>query len=305
MSNPHPGSNLRCDARLNQSRSHLRNSLEFALARAMLATLPLTHQGLFYGRLLDTLVPRLRRIGRANLTRAGFPSPDPILDGVFASIGRLLYSFAYLPSLTKANIHDWIEYDGFEHYTAAKARGRGVLFATGHLGNWELSAVAHSLLTEPMGVVVRPLDNPLLDSFVAQRRAATGNWVIEKKDFARGILRALSENKAVGVLVDQNAAVHEGIFVPFFGTPASTTTVFAKIAHRAQTTVLPGFALWNAPRQKYILKFYPPVELSGDPSLDTLRIQAAVELAIRQHPDQWLWIHRRWKTRPPGEPSLY
>ena len=271
----------------------------------MLATMPLTRQGRFYGRLLDTLVPRLRRIGLANLTRAGFAHPDPILDGVFDSIGRLLYSFAYLPSLNSNNIHHWIEYDGFEHYAAAKARGRGVLFATGHLGNWELSAIAHSLMTEPMGVVVRPLDNPLLDALVAQRRAATGNWVIEKKDFARGILRALSENKAVGVLVDQNAAIDQGVFVDFFGTPASTTTVFAKIAHRAQTTVLPGFAVWIPERRKYILKFYPPVELSGDPHSDTQRIQSAVELAIREHPGQWLWIHRRWKTRPPGEPPLY
>ena len=271
----------------------------------MLAALPLTRQGLFFGRLLDILVPRLRRIGLANLSRAGFAHPHQILDGVFASIGRLLYSFAYLPSLNRDNIHHWIEYDGFEHYAAAKARGRGVLFATGHLGNWELSAIAHSLLTEPMGVVVRPLDNPLLDSLVAQRRSATGNWVIEKKDFARGILRALADNLAVGVLVDQNAATGEGVFVDFFGTPASTTTVFAKIAHRAQTTVLPGFALWHPDRQKYILKFYPPVELSGDPLTDTQRIQSAVELAIRQFPDQWLWIHRRWKTRPPGEPPLY
>lgn len=271
----------------------------------MLAAMPLTDQGRIFGELLDRVIPRLRRIGRSNLTRAGFSDPERILDGVFASIGRLLYSFAYLPSLNQDNIHSWIEYEGFEHYEAAKQRGRGVFFATGHLGNWELSAIAHSLMTEPMGVVVRPLDNPLLDALVAAQRSRTGNWVIEKKDFARGILRALAENKAVGVLVDQNAATADAVFVDFFGIPASTTTVFAKIAARAQTTVLPGFALWIPSRRKYLLKFYPPVDLSGDADEDTRRIQAAVERAIREYPDQWLWIHRRWKTRPPGEPPLY
>ncbi len=245
---------------------------------------------------LDRVAPRLRRVARENLVRAGYANPEPIIDGVYVSLGRLLHSFAHFPSITRANVRDWIDYEGFEHYVEAKRRGKGVLFATGHLGNWELSAYAHALLTEPMHIVVRPLDNARLDAFVAQRRALTGNGVIEKKDFARGLLRALKANEAVGILVDQNALENEGIFVNFFGRPACTSPVFAKIAARSGATVLPGFAVWRDGR--FVLKFYPPLELTGEETQDTQQIQTAVEQAVREYPDQWLWIHRRWKTQP-------
>ena len=247
-------------------------------------------------KLLDQAAPRLRRAGRENLERAGYAQPDAIIDGNFVSLGRLLHSFAHLPSIHQSNVRDWIDYEGFEHYQEAKRRGKGVLFATGHLGNWELSAYAHALLTEPMSFVVRPLDNPLLDAFVAHRRAGSGNRVIEKKDFARGLMRALKANEAVGILVDQNALSSEGIFVDFFGYPACTSPVFAKIAARSGAAVLPGFAVWRDGR--FVLKFYAPLELTGDEVTDTQRIQQAVETAVREYPDQWLWIHRRWKTRP-------
>ena len=247
-------------------------------------------------KVFDWVAPRLRQAGRENLLRAGYSSPEPIIDGVFVSLGRLLHSFAYLPSINRGNVREWIDYEGFEHYEEAKRRGKGVLFATGHLGNWELSAYAHALLTEPMQIVVRPLDNTQLDRFVAARRALSGNGVIEKKDFARGLLRALRANEAVGILVDQNALLNEGIFVNFFGTPACTSPVFAKVAARSGAAVLPGFAVWRGDR--FVLKFYAPLELTGDERADTQLIQHAVERAIREFPDQWLWIHRRWKTRP-------
>ncbi len=249
-------------------------------------------------KLLDLAAPRLRHAGRENLLRAGYPQPDAIIDGNFVSLGRLLYSFAHLPQINQSNVRDWIDYEGFEHYEEAKRRGKGVLFATGHLGNWELSAYAHAWLTEPMSFVVRPLDNPLLDAFVAKRRAISGNRVIEKKDFARGLLRALKANQAVGILVDQNAMANEGIFVDFFGYPACTSPVFAKVAARSGAAVLPGFAVWREGR--FVLKFYAPLEITGDEHEDTQRIQQAVERAVREYPDQWLWIHRRWKTRPSG-----
>ena len=260
------------------------------------------------GRGLDRLVPRLRRIARINLRmalpeRAG--EHEAIIDEVFVSVGRLLLGFARLPDIGPHNVRDWIDYEGFEHYAAAKAKGRGVLFATGHLGNWELSAHAHALMTEPMHVVVRPLDNPLLDALVAGRRSLTGNRVIEKKDFARGILAALKANEPVGILVDQNSVPDQGIFVDFFGVPACTAPVFTKIGHRAGASIIPGFALWSEKLGRYVLKFYPPVALTGDAAVDTQAVQTAVERAIGEHPGQWLWIHRRWKTRPEGAPRLY
>ncbi len=210
-----------------------------------------------------------------------------------------------LPFYHAENVHKWIRYEGFEHYQTAKQRGAGVLFATAHLGNWELSAFAHALMTERMNVVVRPLDNPLIDDLVETRRALSGNFLLSKREFARGILQALRKNEPVGILVDQNSSADTDIFVPFFGKPASTSLAFAKLAARSGAAVIPGFAVWSREERKYILRFYPEVPMTGDAAEDTARIQSSIEAAIRENPDQWLWIHRRWKTRPPGEPGLY
>jgi KDO2-lipid IV(A) lauroyltransferase len=160
-------------------------------------------------------------------------------------------------------------------------------------------------MAEPMNVVVRPLDNPEIDEIVERRRAISGNTLLSKRDFARSILQALRNNDAVGILVDQNSAPEHGVFVPFFGRLACSGTTFAKFAARSGAAVIPGFAVWQEDRGKYVLKFYPEVEITGDVTADTAAIQAAVETAIRAYPDQWLWIHRRWKTRPNGESSLY
>ena len=289
--------------------------LAYLLARAAVLTLEWTPRsvagalGRFYARLLDLALPRLRRVARANLEMAfrGMDAAERerIIDGVFQSIARLLVSVARFPRITRRNVSDWIRYEGLEHFEEAKRRGRGVLFATGHLGNWELSAFAHGLMTEPMHVVVRPLDNPRIDAFVARRRTLSGNRIIDKKDFARGILRALAANEAVGILIDQNSAPEEGTFVDFFGVPACAFTGFAKIAHHSGAAVIPGFALWSDEEQRHILRFDPPIEMTGDAAADTACLQKKLEAVIRRHPDQWLWIHRRWKTRPPGAPPLY
>lgn len=298
-----------------RKRSGFRNAFEAALARLIIATLEYAPQpfadwfGLRCARLLDRAIPRLRRIADRNLS---FACPehdqawrDRTIDGVFASIGRLLVAFARFPKITKENVSDWIRYEGFEHYERAKKCGNGVLFATAHLGNWELSAYAHALLTEPMNVVVRPLDNPVIDGIVERRRALSGNNLLSKRDFARSILQALRANEPVGILVDQNSSADNGAFVPFFGRLASANLTFAKLAARSGAAVIPGFALWSEKERRYVLRFYPAVPMTGDAVEDTGRIQSAIEQAIREAPDQWLWIHRRWKTRPEGEPGLY
>ena len=174
-----------------------------------------------------------------------------------------------------------------------------------HLGTWELSAFSHAIMSAPMGVVVRPLDNQRLDAFVERRRGLSGNRLIGKRDFARPILQALRRNEAVGILVDQNVVPEAGAFVDFFGTLACSGTTFAKIAARSGAGVIPGFAFWSDEEQRHILHFYPEVVMTGDLTADTAAIQKAVENAIRERPDQWLWIHRRWKTRPAGEPPIY
>jgi len=259
-----------------------------------------------YAAALDLALPRLRRVAERNLAFA-MPEEDAgrIIDGVFRSIARLLAAFAKFPAIGRGNAAQWVRCEGAEHFEQALRAGRGVLFATAHLGNWELSAFAHALFTGPMNVVVRPLDNPLIDRMVERRRGLSGNRLISKRDIARPILKALAANEAVGILIDQNSSPDSGVFVDFFGMPACSGTGFAKLAARSGAAVIPGFALWSEEERRYVLRFYPPVPMTGDAARDTAALQRKLEEIVRAHPDQWLWIHRRWKTRPPGKESLY
>jgi KDO2-lipid IV(A) lauroyltransferase len=297
------------------SRSRLRDAVEYAAALGVIGSLAYTPRPVAealartYAGTLDRLIPRLRRTAQQNL-RMAMPELDAgaqqrIINGVFRSIARLLVAFSRFPRLNRDNVGQWIRYEGYEHFDAAKRTGAGVLFATAHLGNWELSAFAHALLSEPMHLVVRPLDNPLIDGLVARRRTLSGNRLIGKKDFARAILTGLKQNEAVGILIDQNSSADSGVFVDFFGTPACAGTGFAKLAAHSGATVIPGFALWSEKEHSYVLRFYPRVPVTGDVEADTRALQGLLEQLIREYPDQWLWIHRRWKTRPAGAPPLY
>lgn len=284
---------------------------EYWLTRLLLAVFSWFPEGQankriwFCAHLLDRAVPRLRRIALRNLELAGLPNREQIVDGVFRSLARLVVIFSRLPKMTRENVHHWIRYEGLENFTGPLTRGKGVLVATAHLGNWELSAFAHAWMTGPMHIVVRPLDNPRVDELVEQTRALSGNHIIRKKEAAREILRALGAGDAVGILIDQNVGPSEGVFVDFFGVKACAGTAFAKFAHHSGAAVVPGFALWSEDEKRYILHFYPEVPMSGNVQEDTQRIHSMLESVIRKYPDQWLWIHRRWKTRPLGENSLY
>jgi KDO2-lipid IV(A) lauroyltransferase len=280
--------------------------LEYFLARFALTTIALFPPlAGIYVKLLDLAMPRLRRTALRNLELAKIPAPERIADGVFRSIARLLVTFSQLPIIQQRKIHKWIRYDGFENFKSAKDRGKGVLVATAHLGNWELSAFAHALMFAPMNIVVRPLDNPRLDELVEQRRALSGNRIIRKKEAAREILKALHGGEPVGILIDQNTTLDQGVFIDFFGVQSCAGTAFVKFAHHTGAAVVPGFALWSETEKRHVLRFYPEIEMTGDVTTDTQRVHAQLESVIREYPDQWLWIHRRWKTRPPGEPPLY
>jgi len=296
-------------------RSFLRNALEYAAAASVVASLRYTPLpvaralGRGYGRLLDLSLPRLRRVALRNLALAMPEKTESerrrIADGVFDSIGRLLVCFAKFPQICRGDLSRWARFEGYEHVEEARQRGRGVLLATAHLGNWELGALAHGLHGEPMDVVVRPLDNPWIDRLVARRRAACGNRVIEKREAARAIFKALAANETVGILMDQNSSLDQGAFVDFFGMPACTGTGFARIAARSGAAVIPAFALWSEDEQRHVVRYYPAVEMTGSAEEDTARLQKRLETIIREVPDQWLWIHRRWKTRPLGEGPIY
>lgn len=300
---------------LEQQKNWLQVRSEYAVALGLIGTLrvlplvPANAVARLSMRFLDLLLPKLRRIARMNLSFAmpglTMAQRERVIDGVFRNLARILVGMARFPDLNSANISEWIRYEGLENYLNAKKNGRGVLVATGHLGNWELSAFAHGLMTEPMSVMVRPLDNPLLDKLVASRRALSGNHLINKREAARLVIKALKNNEAVGILIDQNTTPSEGVFVNFFGRLACAGSAFVKLAQHSGAAVVPGFALWNEAEERYVLRFFPQIALTGDIASDTQHIHSVIEQVIRQYPDQWMWIHRRWKTRPNGESPLY
>ncbi len=258
---------------------------------------------------------RLRRIGDRNL-RIAYPDASPqwrrqTLRGVYRSLGWQLAEFCRMRRYNRTNTEGLLRYEGFAHFAAARDKGRGVLIVTGHLGAWELSSFYHSLMGHPMSMVIRRLDNERLDRFVNSIRCLHGNQVLHKDDFARGLIAAMRQGRSVGILMDTNMTPPQGVFVPFFGLPAATASGLARVAAKTGAAVLPGFLLWHADEQKYVLHFYPEIAIqqTGDSDADALentaRCTAAIEQVVRAYPEQWLWVHRRWKTRPAGEPPLY
>jgi Kdo2-lipid IVA lauroyltransferase/acyltransferase len=271
--------------------------------------------GMAIGRCVYWLHPRLRRVALRNLELAfpemTTPERQRILRGVYNTLGRQLADFTHLPGMTARNVSDLVVYDGIENYLAAQQRGKGVLFVTAHLGGWELGSYAHALYGHPIKIVVRGLDNTLLDGFVERWRTRSGNQTFDKGDFARGLLAAMRAGETVGILMDTNMTPPQGVFVPFFGIPAYTASGLARVALRTGAAVVPGFTVWDEKQRKYKICFDPalPLVRSGDDEADvvanTAAFTAIIEKYIRRYPEQWLWVHRRWKTRPPGEPPLY
>jgi KDO2-lipid IV(A) lauroyltransferase len=258
---------------------------------------------------------RLRRVGLRNLELAlpelSAEEKDRILRGVYLHLGWQLVEFCRMMRYTAENTAGWIRTEGLDRYLAAQARGKGVLIVTGHLGAWELSSFYHSLMGYPMGMVIRRLDNRRLDEFVNSVRCLHGNSVLHKDDFGRGLLAAMRAGRTVGILMDTNMTPPQGSFVKFFGVDACTATGLAHIARKTGAAVLPGFMLWEPSERRYVLHFGDAIEIphTDNPSADILagtqQCTQTIESWIRRYPDQWLWIHRRWKTRPAGEPGLY
>jgi len=261
------------------------------------------------------LSKRLRAIAEHNLKLAlpelSQAGREQIVRGVFANLGRLLAEFCQLPKLDARNVSECVIYDGYENFAKALDRGQGVLFLTAHYGAWELCPYAHALYGHPLKFVVRPIDNPLVDQLVNRYRMGSGNQIIEKKNSLREILVTLKRGEAVGILIDQNTFREAGVFAPFFNIPACTTTSLATIALRTGAAVVPGVLIWDAALRKHRLRFEPPVPLlqTGNKQEDilanTTRYNQVLEELVRKHPEQWLWVHRRWKTRPEGVEELY
>jgi KDO2-lipid IV(A) lauroyltransferase len=297
----------------------LQTSLEYAAARIILSVvgaLPLRQSirlGQLFGRVAYRLAGELRRTGEINL-RLAFPEKTPeerreLLKGCFESLGRVLGLFSHFGDPIES-IMSGVEPMALERLQAAK-KGRGVIFCTAHLGAWELTSYAVAHLGYPMSVIVRPIDNPKIEEMVDRYRTRTGNRTLDKFSAARLMVKTLRSGEFLGLLFDLNALENEAIFVNFFGVPASTNFMTAKLALRSDVPIIPVFAPWDKTRQKFLLQVNEPIkfESTDDQEADvrelTTRLTQHFEDQIRRYPDQWLWIHKRWKTRPKGEPGIY
>ena len=296
-----------------------RESLEFAAVRAMVALLGVLPRGASrwvgagIGAVAFRILGRLRKTGLRNL-RLAYPEKSDadrlrILREEYRSLGWQMAEFCQMSKYTAESASKFIRYEGLENYLSARAKDKGVLVVTGHLGAWELSSFYHSLMGYPMSLVIRRLDNARVDGLVNAIRTQHGNRVIHKDDFARGLITAMHAGETVGILMDTNMTPPQGVFVPFFGVEACTASGLARVALRSGAAVLPGFLVWESAEQKYVLRFGEELELirgsEDDVLANTALFTGAIEAYVRRYPGQWLWVHRRWKTRPEGEGSLY
>ena len=303
------------------SKSNLQTRLEYATARVLLGAFGALPQkmSLRVGSVMAGgayyFAGRLRRTGERNL-RLAFPELGPaerqrLLRGCFQNLGRLLGVFSQFANARPETLKRIIDCEGLEHLEAAQRSGKGVILFTGHIGAWELTSYALSLFDHPLSFLVRRIDNPKIEALIDRARTRLGNRTIDKTSAAREMLQIMQAGATLGILVDLNTLDREGIFVDFFGVPASTTFMLAKLALRTGADVLPIFAPWDKERGRFLLKIDAPlaIDRTGNEEEDVRRltqsVTSVVEDYVRRYPDQWLWIHRRWKTRPTGEADLY
>jgi len=295
----------------------VRAFLVYALCRAALGILALLPRrtGLLCGRLLGRifylLSPSHRRIALANLCRALPGATDDasrvrIARAAFAHVGMICADAAYFPRILRRPTESTAVYEGTEHLRAAAALGRGVLVFSGHFGHWELVALLQHRLGVPMAMVVRPLDNPGFDRYLSRLRALSGNRILPKRAAARGVLRALRDRLGVALLIDQNVRGEGGVFVDFFGAPASTTPSLATFALKSGAPVVPVFS-YPQPDGRLRIVYRPALHpqrrgtLQEDILEFTTTCTRILEEEIRRHPELWFWMHNRWRTRPPEE----
>jgi len=304
-----------------KQRGLARSYVEFAIAWVILKCVGLLPRrlairtGQVVGAVVHAVLPHLGRHAEANL-RLAFPEMNEaerarIKRGTFQNLGRLLGEVSQFPRFNRDNIESVVQYVGLENYLNAVATGRGVILLTGHIGAWELSVFAHSVYGHPMSFLARRVDNPLVEQLAESNRTRFGNRSIDKKNSVREVLKTLKSGGVVGILADLNASREEGVFCDFFGIPACTTAGVATLALRTGAVVLPGYIVWDEAAQVHRLHFEAPIETINtgnrdeDVQVNTARYTKVIESIVRRYPDQWLWIHRRWRTRPAGEAEIY
>lgn len=264
--------------------------------------------GEFIGTLMYYLLPRRRQIGFNNLTIAFGDSMsdqerERILRSNFRNLGKSIVEVLHFPKMSRDDVRAKVTIVGQENCVNAMSKGRGMIYLAAHIGNWEMSSFAQSAAGYPANIVVRPLDNRYLNNFMVKVRTMYGHTILARRNGMRDMMAALKRKEAVGILMDQNAKRSQGIFVDFFGKPASTVPVIAILALRYDVPVIPGFIVRTG-FDTHTLYFGEKIEIerTGDAKkdieLNTARLNKVLEDFIRQYPDQWFWIHNRWKTQP-------
>ncbi|MBK9156319.1 MAG: lysophospholipid acyltransferase family protein [Chloracidobacterium sp.] len=262
---------------------------------------------------------RLRRVAFTNL-RIAFPDLDEagrrrLAKGAFRNLGRIIGEMSQFAKASREDVNRLIEFridpEVYNTYKRLQSEGRGVIIVTPHLGNWEVLVFGWAVHDGPMSYLARPIDNPMIERLTHRLRTKFGNRPIGKSNSVMAASRVLREEGLLGILADVNAHPKEGVFVPFFGKEACTSTGVALLALRTNSMILPMCAAWDEAEGRYMGIHGPLMEpiVTGDRKEDVKRTTAAftaeLEKFVRRYPDQWLWIHKRWKTRPPGEPSIY
>lgn len=268
--------------------------------------------GKVFGRLIFHLDKKHREIALKNLNAAlgREKSPDElnaIAKKVFENMGMNFMEFFRLPWLKDLDLNGYVECEGLENFKRARDKGRGVIFLTGHFGNWELMAVFYALKKYPVDIVVRELDNPVVDEFVRWVRTKAGNRIVAKGRSMRELIRILSKGGIIGILLDQNVTWSEGVFVRFFDKLACTNKGTALLAQASGAAVVPTFIIRDWKRHRVVIGEEIAIQKTGDRVADQLANTAlftkAIEDFVRKHPEQWFWLHQRWKSRPENDPN--
>lgn len=268
------------------------------------------------GRLIGSRFPKLQKTARRNLEIAlpalSEAEKTRIIRGTFESLGRHLAFVSQFKRFKPENFKNVVELVGkAENFDPEYAKGKGVLFFTAHFGSWEVYNLLAPSFGIGMNILVRRIDNILVENYIETLRSRFGSVTLDKTKSARKMFRVLENGELLGMMADLNVQEKEGIFVDFFGVPASTTTTIAKLALKTGASVMPAFAVWDEAKNKYVIYLEPAIEYekTGDAEADikklTQAVTAVVEKFVRRYPEQWLWIHKRWNTRPKGESELY
>ena len=267
------------------------------------------------GKILASLFPKFHKTANKNLEIAlphlSAEEKSKLVTGCLENLGRQLGLVSHFKKFTPEEVRELVEIEGRENFDKAHESGRGVLFFTGHFGSWEVFNLLPPAFGYEMNILVRRIDNPLVENYVDSLRTRFGSKTIDKTKSAKAMFRMLKNGEKLGIVADLNAQEREGIFVDFFGIPASTTTSVARLALRTNSIVMPAFAVWNDEKQKYVVHLEPPLdfEKTDDDEADvknlTQQVTKTIEGYVRRYPEQWMWIHKRWNTRPKGEPGIY